>query len=239
VIFDAQVEEDLDRIVQTVKDTGYRVLWVGSTGLARCIPQLLSPKTIAPPQVEHRCTARQVMVVSGSVSEITHKQLDMLRTVPGVIMVEMNPREIIADQATAEMEIERCCSQVVNGLNDGKDVALHIHSSRGEVAITKAKGREIGLDETQVSKRVAQALAGVTKQAIDEHDSCGLVLTGGDTARTVCAKLGAKGIELLKEVEAGIPLGRLVGTQLFVITKAGGFGSPISLINSLTTLKRT
>jgi uncharacterized protein YgbK (DUF1537 family) len=238
VVFDAQVEEDLDRIVQTASKTNCRVLWVGSTGLARCIPTLLRVQTRKTARSEPPCTTHQVMLVSGSVSEVARKQLDTLRAVSGVIMVEMNPLEIIADEANAKREMERCRSQLARGLDSGKDTALQLRSSREEVAATKVKGREMGLEETQVSMRVAAALARVTEEIVNRHELRGLILTGGDTSKTICSRLGGIGIELLEEVEPGIPLGRLLGTGLLVITKAGGFGTPHSLVNSLKTMKR-
>ena len=45
VVFDAKMEEDLDRIVETVSKIGCKVLWVGSTGLARCVPKSLNVPT--------------------------------------------------------------------------------------------------------------------------------------------------------------------------------------------------
>jgi uncharacterized protein YgbK (DUF1537 family) len=61
----------------------------------------------------------------------------------------------------------------------------------------------------------------------------GLILTGGDTARAVCRQLGARGLELLAEVEPGVPLGRLVGrTRLLAVTKAGAFGSEQALVRA-------
>lgn len=66
----------------------------------------------------------------------------------------------------------------------------------------------------------------------------GVILTGGDTAKAVCRHLGVSGIQLLREVEPGIPLGRLVGdTPLPVVTKAGAFGSELSLSHAKTALK--
>jgi uncharacterized protein YgbK (DUF1537 family) len=57
----------------------------------------------------------------------------------------------------------------------------------------------------------------------------GLFLCGGDTAAAVCRLLGAEAIHLLREVQPGIPLGRIRGGAahgLAVITKSGGFGQP-------------
>jgi uncharacterized protein YgbK (DUF1537 family) len=75
-------------------------------------------------------------------------------------------------------------------------------------------------DLSQLTARVGALQAG------------GLMLSGGDTAVLICDHLGAKGIRLEAEVEAGIPIGRIiggVGDGLAVITKSGGFGGPSTL----------
>jgi uncharacterized protein YgbK (DUF1537 family) len=66
-----------------------------------------------------------------------------------------------------------------------------------------------------------------------------LVLTGGETARTVCTQLGALGVHLLGEVLPGLPVGHLAGgvwDGVLVVTKAGGFGSPSALLDVLRAL---
>lgn len=66
-----------------------------------------------------------------------------------------------------------------------------------------------------------------------------LVLVGGDTAFSVCSRLGAWGIEILGQVEPYVPLGRLVGglfSGLPVVTKAGSFGDEESLVRAIEAL---
>ncbi len=66
----------------------------------------------------------------------------------------------------------------------------------------------------------------------------GLVLTGGDTAKTVASDLGAEAIEIVDQVEPGIPLGRMTGRHdMLVVTKAGGFGSEYSLAKSVERIR--
>jgi uncharacterized protein YgbK (DUF1537 family) len=84
--------------------------------------------------------------------------------------------------------------------------------------------------------QAAQALANV----IDVSERPGLlILTGGATARMVCAQLGASGIQLLGEVQPGLPVGRLTGglwDGVTVLTKAGAFGPPDALLDALRAL---
>jgi uncharacterized protein YgbK (DUF1537 family) len=151
----------------------------------------------------------------------------------------MKPQEIIHGGERALTEMKRCRSWLLDALKKGNDVALHVPPSRDEVAATKTRGRELGLTEEQVPTMISEALADITGQTINAIDLTGLILTGGDTAKTICNRLGSIGIELLKEVEPGIPMGNLVGpVELQVITKAGGFGTPQVLVDSLKMLRR-
>jgi D-threonate/D-erythronate kinase len=68
----------------------------------------------------------------------------------------------------------------------------------------------------------------------------GLVLTGGATAVGVARRLGAAGIRLGGEVEAGVPVGVLIGPRPYpVVTKAGGFGGPDTLVGAVEALARS
>jgi D-threonate/D-erythronate kinase len=61
-----------------------------------------------------------------------------------------------------------------------------------------------------------------------------LVLSGGDTASLVCSATGAGCIDLRGEFATGIPVGVLRGGSmdgLPVVTKAGGFGNPDTLVD--------
>jgi uncharacterized protein YgbK (DUF1537 family) len=103
---------------------------------------------------------------------------------------------------------------------------------------SRALGLERGLEKDEVPDIIASRLADITKQLVTASEVDGLILTGGDTAKAVCHRLGAVGAKLLDEVEPGIPLGRLLGSsKLPVITKAGGFGNRQSLVGALRRLK--
>jgi D-threonate/D-erythronate kinase len=67
----------------------------------------------------------------------------------------------------------------------------------------------------------------------------GLLCSGGDTARLVCASLGVQAIQLGGEVVRGLPWGTLLGgpaNRLPICTKAGGFGSPDALCDAVRFL---
>ena len=59
-----------------------------------------------------------------------------------------------------------------------------------------------------------------------------LVATGGETARAVFEAWGVNRLRLIGEVEAGLPFSVTSGwsRELPVLTKAGGFGGPETLL---------
>jgi 4-hydroxythreonine-4-phosphate dehydrogenase len=79
-----------------------------------------------------------------------------------------------------------------------------------------------------------EASAGADLTAAVEH-AAGLVLTGGETARAVCDRVGVTAIELIREIEPGVPLGR--AGDLGIVTKAGAFGDPETLCRAVDAIR--
>jgi uncharacterized protein YgbK (DUF1537 family) len=79
---------------------------------------------------------------------------------------------------------------------------------------------------------IVQALAERARQAIERIAPRTVLLTGGETAYSVCRALGARALALGGEAEPGVAIGRLLDGPfdgLTVLTKAGGFGDPDTL----------
>jgi 4-hydroxythreonine-4-phosphate dehydrogenase len=90
-----------------------------------------------------------------------------------------------------------------------------------------------------VADRIVKALATVCGLVAAETDLSGLVATGGDTAKAFCDLFQAEALEIIGEVEAGIPLMRVLGPRtLPLVTKAGGFGSPAAIVHSIEMVKQ-
>jgi uncharacterized protein YgbK (DUF1537 family) len=87
------------------------------------------------------------------------------------------------------------------------------------------------------SESVLESLAEVAELLSERRLFEGLILTGGATAVGVAQRLGASGIRLEGEVETGVPMGALIGPRPYpVVTKAGGFGEPDTLVGAVEAL---
>ncbi|MBI2468781.1 MAG: four-carbon acid sugar kinase family protein [Candidatus Rokubacteria bacterium] len=83
---------------------------------------------------------------------------------------------------------------------------------------------------------IVQALADAARREIERGAPRTLLLTGGETAYSVCRTLGAAAIALGGELEPGVAFGVLLDGPfegLAVITKAGGFGDADTLVHVL------
>jgi uncharacterized protein YgbK (DUF1537 family) len=225
LVCDAESEDHLRALVATQEaSTTGDVLWVGSAGLAQQLASRVDAPAGIPPRPSSQCADGPVLVVAGSASERTQRQLLTLQARCSVHPVELSLRGVLEDGA----DLERCRRELDSALTQGRHCILAV----GRADTTCARGDDL-------AGRIARALGELAAQAARAHALGGLILTGGDTARAVAEALGARGLEIHAEVEPGVPLGRLIGrTRLPVVTKAGAFGSELALVHALDHLKK-
>lgn len=237
IIFDAEQEEDLRLIVQTMSRSGHSVCWVGSAGLANYLPEVygLEPKQI---KLDIPLDEKPVVLVVGSVSPTTRKQLDIVVEQPHIKGIELRSSLLVADEGSRNTEIQRGYEEAKRALENQVDIALFSSGRPEDIEEAQRLGKKNGMDESAVSNSISAALGTVTSRLIEACELKGLVLTGGDTAKQVCTQLGVTGFQLIAEVETGIPLGRTIGAKpMYAITKAGAFGTDLSLLHSIQKLK--
>jgi len=237
ITFDATTEEHLALIAGAAVATGRRVLWAGSAGLAEVLPAALSwsPTAGVPATPEVR---EPVLIVAGSISSVTARQLDCLRSRRDVKTVRFDAVAALGDR---EQTLGECFREASHWLTVGDDVVLEIGDrSPDAVAEAAAVGATQGLAPGAVSDAIADRLSELTVRLARRR--CGaLVLTGGDTAVAICRRLQAAGIRIICEIAPGVPLGCLAGGQLDglpVVTKAGAFGEDDVFVRALAILKK-
>jgi uncharacterized protein YgbK (DUF1537 family) len=242
VVFDVETEDDLRRIAEVVAGSGRQVVWAGSTGLARHLPGVLASPVEYREPFAAPSSPKPALLVSGSLSAVTREQIAVLRR-SGAVGVEVDPERIVVEEGVRQEEGTRCRTAAEEALDHGEDLALHVASSPEKRAAAEEAARKAGLDGSEVATRITGALGWIASEVVTGRDLAGLVLTGGDTAKAICQQLGGSGVELLDEVEAGVPLCRLVKSDdsrhhgLPVVTKAGAFGDGETLVRAFRVLK--
>jgi len=240
VVVDIADQDDLKRICLGLSQSDLRVVWVGSTGLAEFVP--LALKVVSTSNTfnqDHPLAPRPALALVGSASETTREQLRCAQENNQLNVIHLDATRLIQNGATAAAELEQAGSNLRAAIDSGHDAALVVSASRDEIAGTQQLGAKLNLSAAQVAQRIVDGLAQAGSRLVREGRISGIVATGGDTANALCNALGAQALEILGEVEAGIPIMRLLGEQsLPLVTKAGGFGSLAAIGDALVKVKQ-
>ena len=240
VVVDIAEQDDLKRICLGLSQSDFRIVWVGSTGLAEFVPlafEVVSTSNTL--NLDHAVDFRPSLALVGSASETTRHQLDYAQTNNGLDIIYLDPARMIQNGTSAAAELEQAESNLRVALDSGHDVALVVRTSRDEIVATQQLGATLNLSAAQVAQRIVDALAQAGSKLVREGRISGIVATGGDTANALCNTLLAQALEILGEVEAGIPIMRVLGEQsLPLVTKAGGFGSMAAIADALVKVKQ-
>ena len=219
LICDAATEDDMSAIAAAGL-TMNGVVWAGSGGLAIPLAAAVTPRPAArrPAPVRGR---GPLLVVVGSASSVSRRQLEALGHDPGAGLIRVPPQVLL----------------------DGPDAPGWRPISRSLVAAIGKPGRDVviaAIDpdasfDAVNGPRLATALGRLIGPQLARFG--GLVATGGETARHVLEAGGVHGLCVEREVEPGIPLSSLEGRHLPVVTKAGAFGDLMSLVRCVEALR--
>jgi len=214
LIVDAATQHDLALLVKSAADAK-SILWCGSPGLATALADQVGRADDA--ALSSRTASLNLFVI-GSVNPLSREQCSRLRGKDDV-------RQIVVDAEQASHSPVLAAESAVGQYRQS--------GSAGDVLLT-ASERGTSVDPRSVAIALGQAV----RLLIERYPVTGLFLTGGDTAESVLGVLGIGSLELLGEIEPGIPVGRTTGSHPFhIITKAGGFGSPNILLKSADLLR--
>jgi uncharacterized protein YgbK (DUF1537 family) len=215
IVADATRDEDLESLVRAVPDPS-QVLWAGAAGLALALgeaypgPQAGTMPTTPTP-------VRRVLVVVGSLSGVSRGQLRTL--------AEEYECELVPVAAGRSGAVEEAFGAARTALARRACAAVHSAEERDPSGATGS-----------VVETLARVVAGLSEEGLFDA----LVLTGGETAVGVARRLDAAGIRLEGEVEPGVPVGSLIGPRPYrVVTKAGAFGEPGTLVRAVERLLRS
>lgn len=225
VVVDAVEERDLSLIAHAVCEQKQMPLLVGAAGLANALPAgtFMQEKQALP-----------VLVVAGSMSEATRRQVEKALCQGRATVVEIDAARLSASSFEQEMAsvVEQACAQ----LSQQQHTILRTSRRAEDRNMIDSLCANLGMSRQQLGELLSRRLGEITLRIIERARIGGLFLTGGDIATAVASALGAEGYRIQSEVAPCIPCGTFVNSEiddLPVITKAGGFGSDTTLCDAL------
>jgi 4-hydroxythreonine-4-phosphate dehydrogenase len=216
VLCDAETDDDLRTIAAASMVLDNRTVWAGSAGLAWHLPHAAGLVRTSNNVPQMNLASGPTLFVVGSLASPSREQAGILAAMPDVVTVNVSPASLLESQ-TASM-------QIAEALQSGRDVLALLDDSE------RCAGEQAQLLTRGLSHIVAPCA----------HLIGGLVATGGETARAILDNLGIRRLRLLGEVQPGLPLSAADEwtRNLPVLTKAGAFGSPQTLVRCRELLKK-
>jgi D-threonate/D-erythronate kinase len=218
IVFDAETNEHLRTIGQLYLKFPQAV-WVGSAGIAEHLDPPLPAEAAIP---ELPLIGKPLLYLVGSLSESTREQVEACGE-ELFYTLKLDPVRLL--ESTAFDDI---AASVGEAYRSGKHCIVALQSSQEARNEAAAFASSRALAASAVSDHLREAMGNLAVRLVSALEPECLFLTGGDTARSICEHLGITGMNILSELEPGIPLGRAAGTQFYLVTKAGAFGSRLT-----------
>jgi 4-hydroxythreonine-4-phosphate dehydrogenase len=225
LVCDAQTDADLDSIAKAAMVLDPKTVWSGSAGLARHIPRAAGLAPCPPPFASAPVLSGPTLFVVGSPAHASLAQALALATAPDIAAITIPPELLLSAEASAAAHEHS--QHIASSLQQGMDVLVQLDGAGPCVAAD--------------ARRLTSSLARLIAPCADNAGA--LVATGGETARSILDAWGIRRLRLLGEVEPGLPWSVAEGWRrpLILLTKAGSFGTPGTLLdcrNFLRNLER-
>ncbi len=245
VVIDATSNEDLEQIALAIeKAQKYaKVLPCGSAGLAQALAKLWTnqSKDEEEPMGKRQhlnVPASPILIVSGSTTDTTRQQI--LRLVENYPYYGQGSHleifELSPDQLLGLAPVDEVREKLMTALGERNTVVLSSALKEEAYARTISLSKEHHISEEEAPHRAQSTLAKLVDDVL-KRKQVKLVLTGGETTCQVCAELHSTQLEILAEADDAIPLS-IDNQGRWIITKSGGFGTPLAFANVVKFIKQ-
>jgi len=214
ICFDGTSRAHMAKIASLALNRYPDALLVGSAGLAQglcdCLPH--RPKE---PETETTAPGHHLIAL-GTASARARRQVEVLRAERPCAVIELDPDQLAeTDLVPEESDLTDLADRLAQ-----EDVVVRIAPVTGEVTARR-------------TRQVAGGFGALIAALVARTPPASLFLSGGDTALSVLGRLGARGLNLKREIVPGLVYGTMTGCAfegLAVGTKPGSFGEDDALL---------
>lgn len=223
LVCDARTQDDLFHLVRLARKREEKVLYVGSAGLADALCNVQYP-------------SRGVLGMVASLSEVTRNQVRYAKE-HGIFTEVVEVESLLG-----EVDPYPIIKRVKEAISQSKPALVVVSSVLDESAFSRSleEGSKRGLSSDAVAATIRDSFSLLGKALVEQCGISGMFLTGGDTAFGLLEVLGIHEVEIIREVQGGIPLLEVPTggyASMRIVTKAGAFGNDQAIAYSLRVLQ--
>lgn len=233
LICDATEPEHQEQLVQACDSINQQVVFSGSAGLALALSRRYasSQKNALKPI----SGVSKILVLAGSISQTTRRQTVELLNNYDCELIRTNPELTVSSPKESAKD---CSQKIKDALAKSDIVVVCAAFEESDVQRTAKEGERLGISFFEIGEIMASCMSDIMRECAELFDA--YVLTGGDTAIHACKACNAGMLEIIEEVQSGIPLTKILTGNLkdrYLVTKAGAFGNENAFTDAVHKFK--
>ncbi|RSL32187.1 four-carbon acid sugar kinase family protein [Salibacterium salarium] len=204
-VFDAMEEKHMDWFAELTWASKQEEpqFMIGSSGIEYALASKWKREGLSQPQQKKETDhIDKMLVVSGSVSDVTKRQLELAEQA-GFHMVQV-PYKLLSEDEVPESFIQ----EMLDALEEHKKVVLYTAKGPSDPVIEHTKNylQDMGIAQEEIGIFLGKRLGEWTKSIMEKATLRRLIISGGDTSGFVTSQLGIYGLEVLESIAPGAPL---------------------------------
>jgi uncharacterized protein YgbK (DUF1537 family) len=233
LICDATEPQHQELLVQACDSINQQVVFSGSAGLALALSRRYasSQKSALKPI----SGVSKILVLAGSISQTTRRQTVELLNNYDCELIRTNPELTVSSPKESAKD---CSKKIKDALAKSDIVVVCAAFEESDVQRTAKEGERLGISFFEIGEIMASCMSDIMRECAELFDA--YVLTGGDTAIHACKACNAGMLEIIEEVQSGIPLTKILTGNLkdrYLVTKAGAFGNENAFTDAVHKFK--
>lgn len=232
IILDAVSSVDLEQIALAIEKCKYKILPVGSAGLANALSNIWLPAKDSE-SVMKQLPVLPKLILSGSKTSITSAQLNRLSlddNIENLYIIDLTLNDILDNN----LDIAK---RIIQNFGKNNIVVVHVSKLDEELELDESKKRLIdeGISKEVLAGKITDYLAEIAKETESSSDFI-LITLGGETSYKCTKAINCEYLQVVDSILPAIPL-CMDSNAKFIVTKSGNMGAASTLVDIINYFK--
>lgn len=227
ILFDIRSQEDLKLTARLIREEKNIC---GSSAIAEELPMVYDG--------EASQASELVFTVAGSLTEQSLRQIAYMEE-NGYPVLEFHTDCIYKENGITG-EIEQLLTRIGSEMKKKNHVIVHSSNHPEQIKACKEEGKSHALTDQEIGKIISRSLSQITEKVMERMGCNKIIAAGGDTSASVTECLEIYRMDMIEEIEPGLPAmrGRSGQGEISLVLKSGSFGSEDFLEKAASALRR-